>query len=108
MGSFNMATAESEIGLGKFYEQLRYPEFAKSPGSRRMRKLLGVAGWAKHALIYEFTSNEERAGSPVYQSIRKNMAQTGTHPVQWGEKVIGQTIHAPGSPVIGFRKWPKV
>ena len=26
----------------------------------------------------------------------------------WGEKIIAQTVHTPGSPVIGFRKWPKV
>jgi uncharacterized membrane protein YfcA len=64
-----------------------------------LRKLLGVAGWAKHAVIYEFTSNEDRA---------KNMENTGTHKVQWGEDVIAQTVHSPGSPVIGFRKWPKV
>lgn len=99
MGSFNMATPESEIGLGQWYEQLRYAEFAKSPSCRRMRKLLGVAGWAKHAVIYEFTSNEDRA---------KNMEHTGTHAVKWGEDVIAKTVHSPGSPVIGFRKWPKV
>ena len=99
MGSFNMATPESEIGLGQWYEQLRYAEFAKSGSCMRMRKLLGVAGWGKHAVIYEFTSNEERA---------KNMEHTATHAVTWGEKVIAQTVHTPGSPVIGFRKWPKV
>jgi len=99
MGSFNMTSPELEIGLGQWYEQLRYPEFAKSASCRRMRKLLTVAGWAKHSVIYEFTSNEERA---------KNMENTGTHAVKWGEKVIAQTVHSPGSPVIGFRKWPKV
>jgi len=99
MGSFNMTSPELEIGLGKWYEQLRYQEFAKSGSCRRMRKLLVVAGWAKHSVIYEFTSNEERA---------KNMEHTGTHAVAWGEKVIAQTVHSPGSPVIGFRKWPKV
>lgn len=99
MGSFNMTSPELEVGLGQWYEQLRYPEFAKSPSCRRMRKLLSVAGWAKHAVIYEFTSNEDRA---------KNMEHTGTHKVEWGEKVIAETMHSPGSPVIGFRKWPKV
>lgn len=98
-GSFNMATTESEIGLGQWYEQLRYPQFARSGSCIRMRKLLGVAGWAKHAVIYEFTSNEERA---------KNMegASDSAHN-PWGEKIIAQTVHSPGSPVIGIRKWPK-
>lgn len=99
MGSFNMTSPELEVGLGRWYEQLRYPEFAKSSSCRRMRKLLSVAGWAKHAVIYEFTSNEDRA---------KNMENTGTHAVKWGEDVIAHTVHSPGSPVIGFRKWPKV
>lgn len=99
MGSFNMTTPESEIGLGQWYEQLRYAEFAKSPSCRRMRKLLVVAGWAKHSVIYEFTSNEDRA---------RNMEHTATHANPWGEKIIAQTVHTPGSPVIGIRKWPKV
>lgn len=99
MGSFVMETAESEIGLGQWYEQLRFGEFAKSKSCVRMRKLLGIAGWAKHAVLYEFTSNEDRA---------QNMEHTGTHKSEWGEKVIAQTVHSPGSPVIGFRQWPKV
>jgi hypothetical protein len=100
MGSFNMTTPDSEIGLGQWYEQLRYPQFARTPSCITMRKLLGVAGWAKHAVLYEFTSNEERA---------KNMegASDSAHN-PWGEKIIAQTVHSPGSPVIGFRKWPKV
>ena len=100
MGSFNMATTESEIGLGQWYEQLRYPQFARTPSCIRMRKLLGVAGWAKHAVMYEFTSNEDRA---------KNMegASDSAHN-PWGEKIIAQTVHSPGSPVIGIRKWPKL
>ena len=100
MGSFNMMTPESEIGLGKWYEQLRYPEFARTSSCIRMRKLLGVAGWAKHAVLYEFTSNEERA---------KNMEGSGgTSHNEWGEKIIAKTVHSPGSPVIGLRQWPKV
>ena len=26
---------------------------------------------------------------------------------EWGEKIIKQTVHSPGSPVNGLRKWPK-
>lgn len=100
MGSFNMMTAESEIGLGQWYEQLRYRDFARTKSCVRMRKLLGVAGWAKHAVLYEFTSNEDR---------KKNMeGGGGTAHAPRGEKIIAQTVHTPGSPVIGLRKWPKV
>jgi hypothetical protein len=99
MGSFNMTSPEAEIGLGQWYEQLRYPEFAKTASCVRMRKLLGVAGWAKHAVLYEFTSNEDRA---------KNMEGGGGSHNEWAEKIIAETVHTPGSPVIGFRKWPKV
>jgi hypothetical protein len=100
MGSFNMTTPESEIGLGQWYEQMRYADFARTPSCIRMRKLLGVAGWAKHAVLYEFTSNEERA---------KNMESgKGTSHSNRGEKIIAQTVHSPGSPVIGLRQWPKV
>jgi hypothetical protein len=99
MGSFNMTSPEAEIGLGQWYEQLRYPEFARTASCAVMRKLLGVAGWAKHAVLYEFTSNEDRA---------KHMEGSGGSHNPWGEKIIAQTVHSPGSPVIGFRKWPKV
>ena len=98
MGSFNMTSPETEIGLGQWYEQLRYPVFSRTASCARMRKLLSVAGWAKHAVLYEFSSNEARA---------KNMEGGGT-PNPWAEKIIAETLHSPGSPVIGFRKWPKV
>lgn len=101
MGSFNMTTPESEIGLGKWYEQLRYADFARTPSCIRMRKLLGVAGWAKHGVLYEFISNEARA---------KNMESGGgsVDESAWAEDVIAKTVHSPGSPVIGLRQWPKV
>jgi hypothetical protein len=97
MGSFNMTSPEAEIGLGQWYEQFRYPVFSRTASCARVRKLLGVAGWAKHAVLYEFTSNEARA---------KNME--GHPPNAWAEKIIAETVHSPGSPVIGLRKWPKV
>jgi hypothetical protein len=99
MGSFNVNSPEAEIGLGQWYQALRCPQFSRSGSCIRMRKLLSVAGWARHSVLYEFTSNEERARNlEGDRDIANN---------QWGESLLKHTIHSPGSPVIGLRAYPE-
>ena len=60
MGSFRMRTHEQEFELARWYAQFRMPYMAQMPGCISTRKLLGVAGWAKHGVLYEFESLEMR------------------------------------------------
>ena len=56
MGSFRVRSVEEEIDLGCWYAQYRLPHMAQMPGCIAARKLNCVAGWAKHAILYEFVS----------------------------------------------------
>ncbi len=60
MGSFRTATVNDEYDLAAWYAQYRLPAMSRMPGCIRTRKLISVAGWAKHSIVYEFTSLEAR------------------------------------------------
>jgi len=101
MGSFCMANIEKEFELGKWYAQHRLPYMAQMPGCIATRKYVGVAGWAKHAVMYEFTSAEAR--------LQQFEIKHETHDLDadvWHTNVLPFTVHSPGSPLIGPRLWP--
>lgn len=103
MGSFRMSTVEKDFELGKWYAQHRLPYMAQMPGCIGTRKYVGVAGWAKHAVLYEFASAEAR--------LKQFEVKHETHDQDsgaWHTKVLPFTRHAPGSPTIGPRLWPPV
>ena len=101
MGSFRMRTPEEEFDLGRWYAQYRLPFMARMPGCIAARKLCGVAGWAKHSVLYEFTSLEARLRN--FEEPHEALALDST---RWESKVIAGTVHTPGSPFIGERIWP--
>ena len=101
MGSFRMRTPEEEFDLGRWYAQYRLPFMARMPGCIAARKLSGVAGWAKHSVLYEFTSLKARLRN--FEEPHEALALDGT---RWESKVIAGTVHTPGSPFIGERIWP--
>jgi hypothetical protein len=66
-----------------------------------MRKLASVSGWAKHGVIYEFTSLEARGKNfRAHESKTKEQAQ-------WTEEVVAKLVHAPGSPNVCERIYPR-
>lgn len=102
MGSFRTRTMENELDLGAWYAQYRLPAMARMPGCIETRKLVSTAGWAKHAILYEFTSLEAReAHFQAHESLALDERE-------WTSRVIGYTVHAPGSPSVGRRLWPHV
>lgn len=103
MGSFRVRTVEEEFDLGCWYAQYRLPHMAQMPGSVSSRKLLCVAGWAKHAVMYEFTSLEARM-----QNFELPHESLGRDPKEWTGRIARYTIHTPGSPTVGRRIWPPV
>lgn len=102
LGCFQMRTPEDDFEAGRWYAQDRLPHMAKANGCVRSRKLLSVAGWAKHAILYEFTSPEARRNIWNDLKARRNRDPDAF----WS---IGpKTVHSPGSPTLGERTYPTV
>jgi hypothetical protein len=101
LGSFNAGSYEEEEEMAAWYARWRLPSLKTLPGCIRVRKLVSVAGWAKHACFYEFTSLKARNEQFVfYESANPEMEA-------WSKKVVRNTIHAPGSANVAQRIWPK-
>jgi hypothetical protein len=101
IGSFNCAY-QDEQEMMAWYTQWRMAAMGRLPGSIRTRKLASVAGWAKHAIIYEFASLDMRAQHyPGHEEQYPEMKA-------WSDKVIGMLTHAPGSANLAQRIWPAI
>lgn len=103
MGSFRVRSIEEEFDLGCWYAQYRLPHMARMPACIAARKLNCVAGWAKHAILYEFVSLAARLRD--FEEPHEALAMDAK---EWTGRVVRYTIHTPGSPVIGPRLWPPV
>ncbi len=103
MGTFRMRSVDDEFEIGRWYAQFRLPYMAQMPGCIATRKLAGVAGWAKHGVLYEFESMEMRLKH--FEEPHESLCLDGKH---WSSRVVRTTVHAPGSPTIAVRIWPPV
>lgn len=103
MGSFRYKTPEAEFALAEWYANYRLPHMAAMPGVIATRKLVSVAGWPKHGILYEFESLEHRL-----KHFEQPHEALALDPAEWTGKIVRDTIHLPGSPVIGRRLWPTV
>ena len=101
MGTLRARSIEAEFDLIRWYAQYRLPSMAKMQGCVRTRKLTGVAGWAKHGILYEFESLEMRLKH--FEQSHESLALDPTH---WTNRITRASLHAPGSPFIGARIWP--
>jgi len=102
LGNFNSGSFHDEDELLSWYAHLRLPGFTRLPGGVGIRKLASVSGWAKHGVLYEFTSLEDRA-----KNFRAHEAKDKKH-TQWTHDVVAKLMHAPGSPAVARRIWPPV
>jgi hypothetical protein len=100
LGSFQSNWQDEEEGL-MWYATWRLPAMAKLAGCIRARKLASVAGWAKHAILYEFVSLEARN-----HFIAEH--EDGNANRAWTDKVVRSLTHAPGSANIARRIWPAI
>jgi len=101
VGAYNTGWQDEEEMLA-FYSQWRMPAMGRTPGCVRIRKLASVAGWAKHGVLYEFTSLQARN--------EHFMKHEDGHPDMkaWGDRVTKKLTHAPGSSTLAERIWPPV
>jgi hypothetical protein len=86
--------------MATWYAQWRLRSLKALPGVIRVRKLVSVSGWAKHACFYEFTSLEARAEHFVHYE--------STHPEMeaWSKKIVSRLVHATPLPSVAQRIWP--
>jgi hypothetical protein len=94
LGTFNSNALENETEMSTWYSRSRLPLVQTPAGSVGARKLVTVSGWAKHGILYEFSS---------MQAAESAMVDT----TEWSRKVVGSLVHAPHSPTIGRRIWPE-
>lgn len=96
LGSFNPGTADEEEILA-WYAQWRLPSMQKLAGCVGIRKLVSVAGWAKHGVLYEFASVEARnTHFPDHEKANPEMNA-------WTDSFVRKLLHAPGSPNVARR-----
>ena len=100
LGSFIGNDQAAEDELLAWYARWRMPALGKLPGCVALRKLVSVSGWARHGVMYEFTSFDVR------NAAMKEMAGLYPEMTAWTERFIPHLTHAHGSPVIGVRLWP--
>jgi len=96
LGSFNCPGADEDEMLA-WYARWRLPSMSKLPGCIGVRKIVSVAGWAKHGVLYEFVSLEERNKHfPDHEKANPVMEA-------WSDRLVRKLIHAPGSPNVARR-----
>lgn len=101
LGSYNCPW-QKELEMQSWYSQGRMPAMAETPGGGiSIRKLVSAAGWAKHAILYEFESLE---ANQQYFALHKNRPDMKP----WEDWVADSLVHAPGSPNLASRIWPAV
>jgi hypothetical protein len=93
-GTFNINRLENEVEMNAWYAKSRLPLVARGEGNLGARRLVSIAGWPKHGILYEFVSLEAAA---------KNLAD----PSDWTRRVVDNLVHAPHSPTLGVRIWPQ-
>ena len=102
IGNFNAGSYLDEDELLSWYAHLRLPNFESLPGGICIRKMASVSGWAKHGVLYEFTSLAARA-----ENFRAHEAADRKRSA-WTHEVVSKLVHAPGSPAVAQRIWPPV
>ena len=100
LGNFNSGSYEDEDELASWYATWRIPSMKKLPGCQGVRKLVSVSGWAKHAILYEWSSPEARNSTFVDHEMENPKME------EWTDRVVRKLVHAPGSPNLARRIWP--
>ena len=72
----------------------------KLPGCQGVRKLVSISGWAKHAILYEWSSPDARNSTFVDHEMANPEMEA------WTDHVVRKLVHAPGSPNLAQRIWP--
>ena len=99
MGSFNSGLYTDEDELSAWYAQWRLPTMKHLKGCIGARKLVSVSGWV---ILYEWVSVEAR------NAIFVNHEASNPEMEDWTDRVVRKLDHAPGSPNLAHRLWPRI
>ena len=100
IGSFNCPVEyEEEMHAG--YVTSRMPAHCATASCVRTRKLNSVAGWAKHVILYEYTSLD---GFTRDYEAANSKSPLGVG----GHSIVPYLVHAPSGPNSALRLWPPV
>jgi len=102
-GNYQTRTQRDDIDLAYWYRQMKLPQVTRARGCIGARKLISLAGWAKHGILYEFMDMEdgEENFEPRFREAGLGERWTGRH-------VLEIVIHPPKGPLAGRRIWPPV
>jgi hypothetical protein len=92
-GTFNINDRANEVDMNTWYSRSRLPLVKSLEGNVGARRVVSIAGWPKHGILYEFSSLD---------AAQKNLAD----PTEWTRNVVDNLVHAPHSPTLGTRVWP--
>lgn len=101
LGNYNTTAPEDDEELARWYRSERFARVSVTPGMVRGRKLVSMAGWAKHGVLWEFADMPEGDSSFEHRFIAADRGEEWT-----GRHVLEYAIHGPGSPHAGRRIWP--
>ncbi len=102
LGTLNARDYRDEEEMMDWYANWRMPSMRTLPGCIGIRKLVSVAGWAKHGALYEFVSIEARYKNFLgYEKATPDMEA-------WSDRLVPKLRHAPGSANVARRLWSVV
>jgi hypothetical protein len=102
LGSLNARAYQDEEEMLDWYANWRMPSMQQLRGCVGIRKLVSVAGWAKHGALYEFVSVAARNDCFLgYEKPNPEMEA-------WSNRLVPKLLHAPGSANVGRRIWSAV
>lgn len=103
LGNYNADTPEDEIELARWYRSERFARVSVTAGMIRGRKMLSIAGWPKHGVLWEFTDLPEGDHSFEHRFVEADRGEN------WqGRHVLEYVTHSHGGPHAGRRVWPLV
>ena len=98
LGTFQAGSAPGdEDECLEWYAQCRLPNMTRLTGCVGVRKIVSVSGWAKHGVLYEFTSLAER--NQYFPTHEKGRPQDEA----FTDRLVRTLLHAPGSPNVAER-----
>lgn len=101
LGNYNANTPEDEFELARWYRSERFPRVSISKGMIRGRKMLSIAGWPKHGVLWEFTDLPEGEFTFEPRFIEADRGE------EWsGRHVLEYVTHSHQGPHCGRRVWP--
>ena len=102
LGNYNTRSPDDDYELARWYRAERFPRVAVSKGMIRGRKLLSIAGWPKHGVLWEGVELAEDEFSFEKRFVDADRGY------QWpGRHVLEYVVHAPKGPHAGRLVWPK-